>query len=122
MRAQGLMDDWINNLKLANEKFSTLLLLLHTTVLELEKLDETEGGRDELQKEVEGLQKRADYQKFQIEDYCELADEGKVEFERVCQDYEILNNKVLGEKKKVFHAKRNRVATRTLLTHSQVPG
>jgi hypothetical protein len=29
-----------------------------------------------------------------------------VEFERVCQDFEILNNKVLGEEKKVFLAKK----------------
>jgi hypothetical protein len=66
MQAQGIMDDHINNLKLANEKFGTLILALDTTVLELEELDETEGGRDELQKEVGGLQKRADYQKCQI--------------------------------------------------------
>jgi hypothetical protein len=48
MRAQGLMDDWINNLKLTNENLGILVLTLDTTVLELEKLDETEGGRDEL--------------------------------------------------------------------------
>ncbi len=29
-----------------------------------------------------------------------------MEFERVCQDFEILNNKVLGEEKKVFLAKK----------------
>jgi hypothetical protein len=81
MQAQGIMDDQINNLKLANEKFSILILALDTTILELEELDETEGGRDELRKEVGGLQKRADYQKCQIEDYHELAEEGKVEFE-----------------------------------------
>jgi hypothetical protein len=106
--------DQINNLKLANEKFSILVLALDTTVLELEKLDEIEGGRDELQKEVEGLQKRVDYQKCQIEDYHELGEEGKVEFEKVCQDSEILNNRVLGEEKKVFLAKRNCDASRTL--------
>jgi hypothetical protein len=54
---------------------------------------------------VEGLQKRVDYQKCQIEDYHELAKEGKVKFKRVCQDFEILNNRVLGEEKKVFLAK-----------------
>ncbi len=55
MQAQGLMDDWINNLKLTNEKLGTLVLTLDTMVVELEKLDETQGGRDELHKEVEGL-------------------------------------------------------------------
>jgi len=65
------MDDWINNLKLANEKFNILVLVLDTTILELEKLEKTEGGSDELWKEVEGLQKRVDYQKCQIEDYHE---------------------------------------------------
>jgi hypothetical protein len=47
--------------KLANEKFSILVLALDTSILELEKLDKTKGGRDELQKEVEGLQKRVNY-------------------------------------------------------------
>ncbi len=42
MWAQGLMDDWTNNLKLANEKLDTLVLALDTTILELEKLDEIE--------------------------------------------------------------------------------
>jgi hypothetical protein len=42
------MDDWINNLKLANEKFNILVLVLDTTILELEKLEKTEGGSDEL--------------------------------------------------------------------------
>jgi len=48
------MDNQINNVKLANKKFSILILALDTTILELEKLNETKGGRDELQKEVEG--------------------------------------------------------------------
>jgi len=72
MQAQGLMDNKINNVKLANKKFGILVLALDTTILELEKLDETEGGRDELQKEVEGLQKRVDYQKCQTKNYHEL--------------------------------------------------
>jgi hypothetical protein len=42
------MDDWINNLKLATEKFDTLVLASDTSILELEKLDKTKGGRDEL--------------------------------------------------------------------------
>jgi hypothetical protein len=48
MQTQGLMDDRINNLKLANKKLSTLVLALDTTVLELEKLNETKCGKDEL--------------------------------------------------------------------------
>jgi len=48
MWAQGLMDDRINNLKLVNKKLSTLVLALNTIVLELEKLNETKCGRDEL--------------------------------------------------------------------------
>jgi hypothetical protein len=104
MQAQDLMDDWINNLKLTNEKLGTLVLTLDTTVLELEKLDEIEGGRDELQKAVERLQKRVDYQNCQIEDYHELTKEEKVKFEKVCQDFEILSNRVLGEEKKIFFA------------------
>ncbi len=70
------MDDWINNLKLATEKFDTLVLASDTSILELEKLDKTKGGRDELWKEMEGLQKRVDYQKCQIEDYHELVEGG----------------------------------------------
>jgi hypothetical protein len=102
MQAQGLMDNWINNLKLTNEKLGTLVLTLDTIVLELEKLDETKGGRDGLRKAVERSQKRVDYQNCQIEDYYEFTKEGKVKFEKVCQDFEILSNKVLGEEKKVF--------------------
>jgi hypothetical protein len=101
-------------LKLTNEKLNTLVLTLDTTILELEKLDKTKGGRDELRKEVEGLQKRVDYQKCQIEDYHELAEEGKMEFDRVCQDFEILSNRVLGEEKKVFLVKRNYDVAQTL--------
>ncbi len=81
-----------------------MVLTLDTTILELEKLDETEGGRDELRKEVERLQERVDYQNCQIEDYHELAKVGKVKFEKVCQDFEILSNRVLGEQKKAFFA------------------
>jgi hypothetical protein len=58
-------------------------------LLELDKLDKIEGGREELQKKVKGLQKRIKYQKCQIEDYRELVEEGKVEFEKVYQDCEI---------------------------------
>jgi hypothetical protein len=47
-------------LKLANEKFSTLVLALNTTISKLEKSNEIKGGRDELQKKVEGLQKKVD--------------------------------------------------------------
>jgi hypothetical protein len=47
-------------LKLANEKFGTLVLALNTIVSKLEKLNEIKGGRDELQKKVDGLQKRVD--------------------------------------------------------------
>ncbi len=65
------MDDWINNLKLANEKLNILVLVLDIAILELEKLEKIEGGSDELWKEVEGLQKRVDYQNCQIEDYHE---------------------------------------------------
>jgi hypothetical protein len=106
MQAQALLDNWINNLKLTNEKLGTLVLTLDTSVLELEKLDETEGGREKLRKEVERSQKRVDYQNCQIEDYHELAKEGKVKFEKICQDFEILSNRVLGEEKKVFLFKR----------------
>ncbi len=77
-------------------------------------MDETKGGREELQKRVEGLQKRIKYQKCQIEDYHELAKEGKLEFEKVCQDCEILSSKVLGEEKKDFHIKQNHDAIRML--------
>jgi soluble cytochrome b562 len=77
------MDNQINNLKLANKKLNTLVTALDTIVLDLEKLDKTKGGSDELQKEVEGLQKNVDYQKCQIKDYHEFAEEGKVEFERI---------------------------------------
>jgi hypothetical protein len=77
-------------------------------------LDETKGGREELLKKVEGLQKRIEYQKCQIEDYHELAKEGKLEFEKVCQDCEILSNRVLGEEKKGFFIKHNHDATRML--------
>lgn len=45
MWAQGLMDDWTNNLKLANDKLGTLVLALDTSILELEKLDEIKGFR-----------------------------------------------------------------------------
>jgi hypothetical protein len=55
MWAQGLMDDWINNLKLVIEKLSTLVLALDTIVSKLDKQDETKGGKKELQKKVEGL-------------------------------------------------------------------
>jgi hypothetical protein len=48
------MDNQINNLKLANKKLDTFVMVLDTTILELEKLDKTKGGSDELQKEVEG--------------------------------------------------------------------
>lgn len=61
IQAQGLMDDQINNLKLANKKLDSLVVLLDTIILELEKLDQTKGGNDELQKEVERLQKNVDY-------------------------------------------------------------
>ncbi len=113
------MDDRINNLKLVNKKLNTLVLALNTIVLELEKLNETKCGRDELWKEVEGLQKKVDYQKCQIEDYHEHVEEGKVEFEKVSQNSKILSNRVLGEKKKVFLVKRNRDATRTLSSNFQ---
>jgi hypothetical protein len=43
MWAQGLLDDWINNLKLANDKLGTLVLVLDTSILELEKLNKTKG-------------------------------------------------------------------------------
>jgi hypothetical protein len=85
--------------------------------LELDKLDKTKGGREELQKKVEGLQKSIEYQKCQIEDYCELAKEGKVEFEKVCQDCEILNSRVLGEEKKVFLVIQSRDAIRMLFSN-----
>ncbi len=55
MWAQGLMDDWINNLKLMIEKLGTLVLALDTIVSKLDKQNETKGGRKELQKKVEGL-------------------------------------------------------------------
>jgi len=55
------MDNKINHLKLENEKLSTLVLALDTAISELEKSNEIKGGRDELQKKVEGLQKRVDY-------------------------------------------------------------
>ncbi len=61
---------------------------------------------------MEGLQKSIKYQKCQIEDYCELAEEGKEEFEKVCQDCEILNSRVLGEEKKFFLVIQSRDAVR----------
>jgi hypothetical protein len=39
IQAQGLMDDQINNLKLANKKLDSLVVALDTIILELEKLD-----------------------------------------------------------------------------------
>ncbi len=48
MQAQGLMDNQINNLKLTNEKLSTLVLTLDMIVFELEKSNEIKGGKDEL--------------------------------------------------------------------------
>ncbi len=105
MWAQGLMDDRINNLKLATKRLGTLVLALATIVSKLDKQDETKCGKEELQKKAEGLQKRIKYQNCQIEDYHELAKEGKMEFEKNCQDCEILSNRVLGEKKKKFLAK-----------------
>jgi hypothetical protein len=103
---------------LENEKLGTLVLALDTTISKLEKSNEIKGGRDELQKKVEGLQKKVDYHKCQIEDYHELAKEGKVEFEKVCQDFEILNNRVLGQDKKVFLA-RNCDVIKTLYSNFQ---
>jgi hypothetical protein len=50
MWAQGLMDDWINNLKLVIEKLGTLVLALDTIVSKLDKQDKTKGGRKELPK------------------------------------------------------------------------
>jgi hypothetical protein len=119
MRAQGLMDERINFHEADKRKSSTFWFWHWTTILELEKLDETKGGRDELRKEVEGLQKTVDYQKCLIENYRELIEEGKVEFEKNCQDSEILNNRVLGEEKKAFLAKRNHDAARTLSSNFQ---
>jgi hypothetical protein len=66
---------------------------------------------------VEGLQKKVDYQKCQIEDYHELVEKGKVEFKRICQNFENLNNRVLGGKIKVFFAKRNCNVIRTLYSN-----
>jgi len=54
-----------------------------------------------------------------MEDYNELGEEGKVEFERVCQDFEILSNRVLGEEKKFFFVNRNRDVIRTLYSNFQ---
>ncbi len=42
-----------------------------------------------------------------------------MEFERVCQASEILSNRVFGEENKVFLAKRNRDASRTLSSNFQ---
>jgi len=42
-----------------------------------------------------------------------------VEFERVCQTFENLSNRVFGEENKVFLAKRNRDASRTLSSNFQ---
>jgi hypothetical protein len=42
-----------------------------------------------------------------------------VEFEKVCQDFEILSNRVLGGKKKVFLAKRNYDVAKTLSSNFQ---
>ncbi len=66
------------------------------------------------------MQKKVDYQKCQIEDYHEGAKERKVEFEKVSQNSKIFSNRVLGEKKKVFLAKRNRDAARTLSSSFQI--
>jgi len=55
MWAQGLMDDRISNLKLAIEKLGTLVLALDIIVSKLDKQTESEGGKEELQKKVEGL-------------------------------------------------------------------
>jgi hypothetical protein len=49
------MDDWINNLKLVTKKLGTLVLVLDIVVSKLDKQEETEGGREDLQKKVEGL-------------------------------------------------------------------
>ncbi len=65
------------------------------------------------------MQKKVDYQKCQIEDYHERAEEGKVEFEKVSQNSKILSNRVLGEEKKVFLAKRNCDAARILSSNFQ---
>jgi len=70
-------------------------------------------------KGVEGLQKKVDYRKCQIEDHHERATDTKVEFERVCQNSKILNNRVLGEEKKFFLGKRNRDVGRTLSSNFQ---
>lgn len=94
-------------------------MALDTSVLELDKLDKIEGGREELQKKVKGLQKKIEYQKCQIKDYCEIAEEGKVAFEKVCQDCEILSNRVLGEEKKIFLAKQNHDVARMLSSNIQ---
>jgi hypothetical protein len=42
-----------------------------------------------------------------------------VEFERVCQDFEILSNRILGEEIKVFLAKKNCDVIRTLYSNFQ---
>jgi len=42
-------------LKLAIEKLGTLVLVLDTSISKLDKQNETKGGKEELQKKVEGL-------------------------------------------------------------------
>ncbi len=60
-----------------------------------------------------------DYQKCRIEDYNELAKEGKVEFERVCKYFVILNNKVLGEEFLFIFVNRNHDVIRPLYSNFQ---
>ncbi len=88
MKAQGFMEDHVNNLKAHKEKLLELVLML-------DSLSNESIPANNKQKKVELEQ--AFVEAFQI-----LADEGIMEFEHVCKDNEQLNCRLFVTKQKLI--------------------
>ncbi len=77
MRAQGLMEDCANNLKLHKEKFLQLVLVLDTLSNDL--------------KSMVNQQKKVVLEHALVKAFHILVDEGILKFEQVCKDNEKMN-------------------------------
>jgi hypothetical protein len=80
MKAQGFMEDHVNNLKVHKEKLLELVLVLDSL------LNESEATISQW--------KRVELEQAFVEAFQTLANEGIVEFEYICKDNEELNNRL----------------------------
>ncbi len=97
MKAQGLMEGFLNNLMVGKDKLSLLIL----------KLEGLEASIEVTNNSWEALQKQVESQKALVNAFQTLVDDGVKEYERIRKDFERINSRLFTLEQRIIITKRN---------------